>query len=203
MKRRRKNPGDKYLRRMERTAARSGDPEALAASARARQRYGESVQPWEIYPISYVFLAAYDRLNAKPPGRVEALYGPPELDVVIRFYVSPCSYPLAPAGERGPGDPWNDRERHLRGMKYWIARGAIPVEIPPSDETMEVLADPEVQGEARFFWEIYRRRVLIRNRDVRNARRSAGNWTVGEQSVLLPQAYGWARLMQKRKGRWK
>ena len=197
---RRKGNPDKILRRLERAAARSGDPEDLAASARARQRYGDPVQLWELNPISYVFLAAYDRLNAKPPGRVEALHGPSELNLVLRFYVSPHPYPIAPAGQPITGDA---RELHRRGLDYWISRGAIPVEIPPSDETMEVLADPEVQGEARFFWEIYRRRVLIRNRDVRNARRSAGNWTVGEQSVLLPQAYGWARLMQKRKGRWK
>lgn len=77
---------DPQSRRAERAAAASGSPEDMVRAAHQRRRRGEHVDPWELNPISYVFLQAYE---LGPDGRVEATwkqapaYGKP----TQRFYV--------------------------------------------------------------------------------------------------------------------
>jgi len=97
------NPDDR-LRGLERQAARSGDPHDLAAAARARRRHGEPVQPWEVYPVSYVFLDAYHsrrkveaRATGLPRDRFfvgSATVSPEEMEAHDHAYIYVPSEPI-------------------------------------------------------------------------------------------------------------
>lgn len=158
------NPGDEGIRRRERSLHEGASPEEKAAFSRARQRRGEDVAPWELFPVSYVFLEAYREFSSyyKPgglrqpnepipnvTGRVEAhrleafrpwLPGPKATE---RFYVVPCSYPLAPPiGIREPGDGRSqEAHEHLRSIEEWRERGAVVVEL---DMPYHDCDDPDV-----------------------------------------------------------
>lgn len=61
---------DPRLRELERQAA-AGDMQAQLAYARARVRAGLPIEPWQLEPLSYLFLQAANQLHDDPPGRVE------------------------------------------------------------------------------------------------------------------------------------
>jgi hypothetical protein len=156
---------DPRLRRRLRESRAGGlSPEHSTRLARARQRAGEDVAPWELFPVSYVFLEAYHEFsryyepgglrqpNEPIPnvtGRVEAFRLPgfrpwlPDPKAAERFYVVPCAYPLAPpAGMREPPNErdWEARE-HLRSIEEWRRRGAMIVEL---DIPFHDCDDPDV-----------------------------------------------------------
>jgi len=111
----RRNSTDSDLRSLEREAG-GGDPSALARFAVARQRAGQDVAPWELFPQSYVLIQAWRmgtpswntrRRKGHEVGRVEAIVTEdrtPPLGPVLhgsRFYVVPCPYPFHMEGSTG------------------------------------------------------------------------------------------------------
>jgi GNAT superfamily N-acetyltransferase len=237
------NP-DEGLRAAERQLAGGAGPEELAQHARRRQRSGEAVDPWELVPVSYVFLEAYqefarqhDRDKAESGGRgaragnitrgrVEAFRDPVFLSLPKvsgakypdpkpeKFYVAPCSYPLlAPNAIRPRHSTRREEEGlHLEGVERWRQAGAIVVRLEFESEREHLEED---HGGGRHYdeegvctycrWiDSYRWRVLTRVEDIRNAIGQPG-WYSGwhHQDVILPAQWDWARIMNKRRGRWK
>lgn len=97
----RRNP-DAGLRGLERRALAESSPESLARLAHYRRRRGEAVEPWEMHPISYVFLRAY---ALGPEGRVEAIRVNGKRE---RFYVGASQQSLS-----GPG------------VEHWLEQGYV------------------------------------------------------------------------------
>lgn len=217
-----RNPADPRRRRAER-AGRTGDPAELVRAAQERLRLGEQVDPWEFVPISYTFLEAW-KLGKK--GRVEAYrhqafkpIPPPwvNLDLLSneKFYVAPCSYPLAaPAGIYSIGMGTEEEQRlHLEAIEEWRNLGAIVVRLEFEAERVHLAEGHgahrpvlERTGECPYCrWiDAYRWRVLIKDKDVRRAMTAAEGWSGWEhQDVLLPTQWDWARIMKKKGTRWK
>jgi hypothetical protein len=151
------NPGDEGLRRKQRELAAGAGPDERAAFANRRKRAGESVDPWELVPVSYVFLDAWHEIQPKivlttptsgsldlDQGRVEAYRGEAFKPWVMdggypdkaeRFYVTACSYPLLAYGQipsHYVGDQEDELESHLKAVEGWRKMGAIVVRLDRS-----------------------------------------------------------------------
>jgi hypothetical protein len=167
LKRTARNNPDPRLRAMERTAE---TPDELAAYAAARRRAGETVDPWELVPVSYVFLQAFRDLGKyyKPgglrqagasiprvTGRVEAYRDPVFLATPRAASLGPprCGYARChvPASwRRGDGKltcgnhPGDKRYLKSGGKKLPVGSGGTPQRFYVAPNPYPLLAPPQV-----------------------------------------------------------
>jgi hypothetical protein len=133
----RPNPDARY-RDLERRARETEAPDDLARFAQARLRAGEYVEPWELLPISHVFIQAY-RMGQE--GRVEAVSSRRGRQ---RFYVGASGSGVTEDWENAeqlmlsegyilvPSTPWKftvgERRRDPRTLRGLANRMAVEIE---------------------------------------------------------------------------